>query len=324
MDVVGVDVAKATFDVALSLAEGKYRTRGNFSNTPKGHEEFVGWLAKHAPTAAVGMEATGVYHEALAERLVAQSITVYVFNPAQISAFAKSELARSKTDRQDAKLIARFCLAQHAAQSLPRPWVPLSPVQKTLRALVRRLEDLKSMRQMESNRRDVADRSVHGSIDMMIATLDAQIAIAEKAIRQHINDDPDLRGRRDLLNSIPGIADTTSALLLACLDDMRQFDDVRQVVAFVGLEPRIRQSGSWKGHTRISKAGNSLLRAKLYMPAVCAKQHNPIIRRFCQRLALRGKKSKVIIVAAMRKLLHLAWGVLRSGRPFDPKYRLAG
>lgn len=323
MSVVGVDIAKATFDVALPLDNGKYRTRSKFANTLQGHAELMAWLTTHAPQAAVAMEATGTYHERLAEALVQRGVEVFVINPAQIAAYAKSELSRTKTDRTDAKLIARFCLAQQATQRPLRGFVPLSPAQRRLRALVQRREDLLEMRQMERNRREEADASVHASIDLLLKTLDEQIAAAEKAIRQHINNDPDLRQRRDLIESIPGIAGTTSAWLMACVGDTRQFTDVRQLVAFVGLNPRLRESGTWKGYTRISKAGSPQLRAKLYLPAVVAGQHNPVIRAFYDSLIRRGKPTMVAVVAAMRKLLHVVWGVLRSGKPFDPTIALA-
>lgn len=324
MDVVGSDISKRTFDVALSLGGVKYRTRASIANTAAGHAEFVAWLKKHAPTAAVGMEATGNYHEALADRLVAEGVTVYVINPSQIAAYAKSELGRTKTDRMDAKLIARFCKAQAATGGKLHPYVPLPPAQRKLKALVLRLEEVKGMQQMESNRGQTASAAVQASIDTLLATLQTEITRLEKEIRRHIDDHPDLRGGRELLDSIPGISDTTIAWLLAYLGDTRQFSDVRELVAFVGLDPRIRESGTWKGQIRISKCGHALLRAKLYMPAIVAKAHNSIIRAFCQRLAAKGKPGKVIIVAAMRKLLHIAWGVLRSNRPFDPQIAVAG
>lgn len=323
MQFVGIDIAKRSFDVALPLGNGKYRTHKKFSNDAAGHAEFLEWLKIHGPEAAVGMEATGIYHEALAQTLFNAKVKVFVFNPAQIAAFAKSELARTKTDRYDAKLIARFCLAQPAIGRKLRPWAPMPPAQRHLRALVRRLDELKAMQQMEVNRCEVADASVQASINRVIKHLGKHIAATERAIRRHIDDNDDLRGQRNLLNSIPGIADTTSAWLLACVGDTRQFTDVRQLVAFAGLNPRVLQSGTWEGYTRISKTGDPNLRAHLYMPAVVAKQHNPLIRAFCQRLSQRGKKPIVTVVAAMRKLLHIVWGVLRSGQPFDPNHGLA-
>lgn len=235
MDFVGVDIAKNTFDVALLPPNGKYRTRAKISNSVVGHTEFVEWLRQHASAAAIGMEATGIYHEALALHLVEAGFEVFVFNPAQIAAFAKSELARTKSDRYDAKLIARFCLAQQATGRPLRAWAPMPAAQRRLRALVHRLDDLKGMRQMERNRRDVADEAVRGSIDRMIEQLEEQVQQTEQAICRHIDDDPGMRGQRDLLNSIPGISDTTSAWLLAALGDTRQFTNVRQAVAFIGL-----------------------------------------------------------------------------------------
>jgi transposase len=321
--VVGIDVAKASFDLTTFKPGGKRKDLGKVPNNAAGIARACRWIAQHAPGAAVCMEATGTYHEALAEALVADGVTVYVVNPAQVSAYGESELSRTKTDRSDAQLIMRFLLAQRAASKPPLPWQPLPPAQKWLRAQVRRVEDLKEMRQMECNRLEVADASVTASIQQMVATLDAQIKQTERMIRDHIDSDPDLRGRRDLLTSIPGISHITSAWLLASLGDLRQYTDVGQVVAHAGLNPALRESGKFKGHTRISRIGDASLRAKLFMPAITAQQHNPPLRQFAQRLAERGKPGKLIVCAVMRKLLHIVWGVLRSGRPFDPNYRIA-
>src|SRR5512147_889365 len=133
----------------------------------------------------------------------------------------------------------------------------------------------------------------------------------------------DLQKQRDLLDTIPGLGETTIAVLLACLGDIHRVDNAKQVAAFAGLSPAERQSGKYRGQTRLSKTGDALLRKALYFPAVVAGQHNPIVRAFCERLKAKGKAGKVIICAAMRKLLTLAYGVLKSGCPFDPKLALA-
>ncbi|MCB1568538.1 MAG: IS110 family transposase [Xanthomonadales bacterium] len=323
MEWVGVDISKARFDAALPLGNGKYRTRSGFANALGKFDAFFAWLDTHCPQAAVVMEATGVYHELLAEALYSRGCTVYVVNPAQIAAFAKSELARTKTDRYDAKLIARFGQAHGTSDKPLTPFQPTPPAMKRLNALLRRLSDLQTMWQMEQNRLDVADASVQPSIASVLVMLDQQIKETQAAIRRHIDDDPDLRHRKELLNSIPGVADLTSAWLLTLLQDGHRFSRVAQAVAFVGLNPRVQESGQWKGHTRISKTGNAELRAKLYMPAVVARTHNPLIQSLCQRLAARGKAGKQIIVAAMRKLIHIAWGVLKNNTPFDPTWGLA-
>lgn len=314
---VGIDVAKATLDLACPIAPDKYRTRSKLPNTPAGFAQLRTWLATYAcPDAWVVMEATNVYHEAVATFLHAHGYRVCVANPKQVAAYADSELSRTKTDKTDAKLIVRFGLSH---QPRLRAWRPPSPTERTLVALTRRLDDLKALRQMERHRLETADPAVQGSLQAVLAMLDEQIQATEAALSKYIDDDPDLRQRRDLLVSIKGISDLTAARLMAELGDIHRFDDVRAVVAFVGLNPALRQSGTWRGHVRISKIGSTILRAALYMPAVVAMQYNPPIRALAQRLHACGKPGKVIVVAAMRKLLHIAYGVLKSGRPFDPK-----
>lgn len=320
---VGIDIAKATFDVAVPLdTAGKYRTKGKLPNTPAGFAELAQWLSRHAPQAAVCMEATGIYHEALATFLVQHGVTVHVVNPAQIAAYAKSELSRTKTDRSDAKLIARFAMAQQVHASL-RPWTPPTLAQRRLRALVHRLNDLEGMRQMEANRLAVGDDSVRASILRVIDTLDAQIRDLKREIHDHIDQDPDLRRDTGLLASIPGIGELTAAFIQGCAGDLRRFEDPRKLDAFAGMNPAIRESGKWAGQSRLSKLGHALLRAKLYMPAMTAIRHNAPVRALFTRLVGRGKPPKLALGAAMRKLLHLAWGVLRSGTPFDPDRALA-
>jgi transposase len=320
-NVVGVDVAKATFDVALGLAKpGKFQTRAKLANREEGFQELIAWLDKHAPEAAVCMEATGIYHEALAIFLVQQGKTVYVANPAQVKYFGKSQLSRTKTDRTDAKLIAQFATSQQTGTKPMVPWTPPTPAQRTLRALVERLDDLKGMEQMEANRLDVASDAVRGSLEDSLKELRKQIKSLEKRIDQHIDKDQRLRHDAALMKSIPGIAKTTSASLLAALGDLRRFDAPGKLVAFAGLNPALRESGTLKGKIRVSKTGAPSLRAKLYMPAVSAKNHNPVVRAFCERLLARGKLPIVAVCAAMRKLLHLVWGVIHTNTPFDADY----
>lgn len=324
MRFVGIDICKGSFDCAIGLANGKHRTKSKFPNSAKGFDDYLRWHQQHAADAAVGMEATGIYHEKLAEYLVDRGVTVYVFNPAQVAADARSQLTRTKTDRVDAKLIADFCVGQHARGRLGRPWQPLPPTIRTLRALAKRLDDLKEMRQIELNRLDVCDGAVQDSIKLVIRQLEQEIGRTETAIREHIDDDPDLRSKRELLETIPGIAETTSAWLLGVLSAPRHFANARQVEAFFGLNPRLRESGTLTGQARISKTGDARLRAKLYMPALVAMRHNPSISALRDRLRAKGKPGLLIVVAAMRKLLNLAYGVLRSGRPFDPRLAIAG
>jgi transposase len=314
---LGIDIAKAKFDVVLLKEE--HSSAKTFANTSSGFSSLVNWLRQRkASDLHICMEATGPYWESLATYLHDAGYTVSVMNPACIKAFANSELRRTKTDSVDALIIARYCRT-----TSPARWTPPSPHIRELKSLVRRLEALKAMRQQESNRLAMPDQhhSVIMSIEAIIVAIDNQIDALEKQIRDHIDNHPDLKEQKDLLESIPGIGETTSALLLAEIGNVHNYRSARQLAAHAGLTPREHQSGSSiHGRARLSKIGNSRLRRMLYMPAVVSKRYNPVINEFCGRLLLAGKTKMVVIAAAMRKLLHIVYGVLTSKTPFDPNF----
>jgi transposase len=224
---------------------------------------------------------------------------------------------RTKNDKVDAGLIARFCHAMH-----PEPWTPAPPEMRQLQALVRRVDALINMRTQELHRLGTSRDTIEHSIREHIAYLDSQIDILKQQIADLIKNDPDLKVKRDLLKSIPGIGEATIAAVLAELPMFERCDRVQKVVAFIGLAPREFTSGSSiKGKPRLSKVGNARLRKALFMPALVSIQCNPIIQTFYHRLKKNGKNGKVIVCAIMRKLVHLIFGILRSGRPFDPNFR---
>lgn len=313
--VIGVDIAKLKFDVA-SLCNGKYKHKV-FQNNPQGYQQFVDWIALLFADAKplICMEATGAYSLPLAEFMVKLGYAVSVVNPAKIKAFANSELSRTKTDKADAKLIARY------AQTMqPALWTPPPENIRVLQALTRRVEHLLEMIQMERNRLETAAPTIVESITAVLATLETELKTTRQAIRDHIDNDPDLKQRHDLLISIPSIADASIPHLLTALSDHHGFTSAKQVVAFAGLAPSLRQSGQWSGKTHIAKNGDATLRKALYMPALVAWRYNPPIRIFCDRLKANGKNGKAIVCAAMRKIIHLAFAILKSGQPFDPNY----
>lgn len=313
MHVLGIDIAKAKFDVALMVG-GKFRTKV-FEYSVEGFGALRAWLSGQGVELGqllACMEATSQYSERLATWLYEAGAVVSVVNPLQIKAYGQSLLNRQKTDRADARLIARYCEAQQ-----PAPWTPPSPAVRTLQALVARLEALQLMRVAELNRQSIAETAVAGSIGTVLATLEAEIQRIEKEISDHIDANPDLKHKRELIESIPGIGPKTSMYFLAWFAGTKRFDDVRQAVAFVGLSPRSHESGSTiRGKARIAKLGNARLRKALYFPAIVAIQHNPVIAAFAKQLRSRGKHNMVIIVAVMRKLVHFIYGVLRSDTPF--------
>jgi transposase len=316
---LGLDMAKRTFDAAL-LQEGRTRHR-QFANTPVGFQQLEAWLRQQA-TAPIhaGLEATSCYGEALALFLHQHHVPVSVINPARTHAFAKSELARTKTDKADAALIARFVATQQ-----PPLWTPPPPEQRQLQGLVRRLEALQAMRQQERNRLDLEEATslLREFITTHLTQLEDQIRQVQQRLRVHLRAHPVLQQRGALLQSIPGIGECTALKLLAELPSPLQCRNARQAAAYAGLCPRHRESGSSvRGKTHLSKTGNARLRKALYLPAVVAMRYNPILREFAQRLLERGKPKMAVVGAVMRKLLHQAFGVLKHGQPFNPNYAL--
>ena len=311
---LGIDVAKAKLDCALRLSDGKYKHKV-FENNQNGFVALCEWLDKQgAANPQVCMEATGVYWEAVAEFLANKKLHVSVVNPAQIKAFGASRLVRTKTDKVDAQLIAEFCRERQ-----PEPWQAPSPSEQALRALVLRLEALQAMRTQESNRLEVAREVVRDDILGHIQWLDAEIKALRKKIRDHIDGDPDLKNKQALLDSIPGVGESTIALLLAFGMHAGRFANARQAAAFAGLDPRQHESGtSVKGRPRMSKVGHAFLRKALYMPAMVTLYKTEWGTRFRERLAASGKPPKLIIGAMMRKLIHVAFGVLKSEKSFNP------
>ena len=292
--ILGVDIAKKKFDVAL-LINGKLKHKV-FSNNQEGFEELELWLKKHgANHVHVCMEASSTYGDELATSMHDAGHTVSIINPARIKGFARSELLRTKNDKVDAGLIARFCHAMH-----PEPWAPVPPEMRRLQSLVRRIDTLISMRTQEMNRIDVSHESIRASLRNHIVYLDKEIKSLKEQIAAHITDDPNLTTKRDLLKSIPGIGDATIAAILAELHMFERCDRVEKVVAFIGLAPRQFISGSSiKGKPRLSKIGNARLRKALFMPALVSIQYNPIIQTFYHRLKENGKNGKVIVCAIM-------------------------
>jgi transposase len=315
---LGIDISKLKFNVCLINIEGKLRHK-LFPNSAAGFEQLRGWLSKQRVECVHAcLEATGTYGEALALFLHQAGHIVSVINPAATKAFAHSRLSRTKTDRVDAALIARFCLAQ-----APPAWTPLPAEVRELQALVRRLESLIEMRVMEENRLSsgITVEVVRASVEELLNHLNTQIKRTEELIANHIKNHPTLKQQSQLLSSIPGIAETTAALLLSEITGIKQYRSARQVAAYAGLVPRERQSGtSVRGRTRLSKIGNARLRRGLYFPAITAIRCSPFFQQWAEGLRERGKSKMSVICAVMRKLIHLAYGVLKNGKEFDPQW----
>ena len=321
MEYVGIDIAKRKFDLLWVSSETGKRRSKVFENAACGLREMLDWLAKHGlePGAChVAMEASSQYYEALAETLYNAGFTVSVVNPFAIKRFGEALLQRQKTDKADAELIARYCVHCH-----PRPWSPPLPQVRELQRLVSRLDAVKNMMVQEENRRYESQGPTLESVERMLASLHEEQKRVEALIRDHIDRHPDLRHQQELLCSIPGVAERTGAYLMAWLP-VDRFTDVKEAVAFVGLSPRHGESGdSLRRKSKLCKLGHARLRSLLYMPALTAMTHNPAAKAFAERLKQAGKPGKVRVVAVMRKLVHWAVGVLKSGTKFDTQLALA-
>lgn len=315
--ILGIDISKAKFDAVL-LHHGKQRHKV-FPNTPDGFEKLKVWLAKYNVCELHAcMEVTGTYSENLATYLYNTGYKVSLVNPARIKAFGISQLTRNKTDKVDAQIIALFC------QTLvPDSWSPPIAEVRALQALVRRLDALMQMHQQEVTRLQSGEypEAVVTSIESVIEHLDQQIKTLKIAIEEHISLYTDLQQQQNLIASIPGIGALTAAKILAEIPQLKQFTSARQAAAFAGLTPKQRVSGSSvHGRTCLSKMGSARVRKALYMPAVASLKWNPLTQQLYQRLQQRGKHAMAAMGAVMRKLLHLIYGVLKSGKPFTLDY----
>jgi len=317
MEFLGIDVGKADFHCSL-LSDGKAHAN-SFPNSAKGFERLLQWLRnRKVEDVHACMEATGGWSEELALFLHEHGHVVSVVNPTTIKSFGQSELSRTKTDKADAALIARYCRAMR-----PRRWEPPSPSQQRLQRLGRRRSALVEMRTQEHNRLEGPGvKEVRHSLEASITFLDRQIAEMDAEIASVIDNDPDLRNKRDLLESIPGIGERVASTLLGELPQITEFRSGKALAAFVGLCPREFRSGSSVKASWLSKVGNAHVRRVLYMPALTAIRCNPILADFAARLRTRGKHAKQIIAAVMRRLLVLAYGVLKSGQAFNPTWAL--
>jgi transposase len=205
----------------------------------------------------------------------------------------------------------------------PTPWQPDPPEVEHLRMLGRRRDALVSMRTQEVNRLGVADASVNESIQKVVTFLEQEIERITKCIKDHINNNPELKKKRDLLRTIPGVGDVTIEAILSEANGFDGFDTVEKVVAYMGLSPKEKSSGtSVKGKSSICKIGSARLRKILYMPALSAIQHNPFVKALYNRLIAKSKHGTIIACACMKKLVHIIYGVIKSGKPFDPAYNV--
>lgn len=312
---VGMDVSKATLDVSLWRASGCLNKR--VANQPAALPALLAWMQEQTSLPLhVCLEPTGTYHDEVVAFLLSQAITVSLVPPSQIAAFRRSEGSRRKTDKQDAMLLARYC-----QQKQPAALVPVPADLQELRQLLSRLDQLEHMRQQERNR--LENGRLSQEIQQQIAEhrllLDQWHKHLLQQIRAWIKARKPMARAVSLLSSIVGVGERSAWGLLAILGpDASRFPSANQVAVYVGLDVLTYESGtSVKGAGHISKQGSPRLRRLLGMCAIVAKRWDVDMKQWASELTNRGKKSRVVRVAIMRKLLFLAYGVLKSQQPYD-------
>lgn len=315
---VGIDVSQHTLDACLLPASGGKPRPAAFANDDDGHAALAAWADEHARGVAVGfcLESTGAYGEALACALADAGRHVAVVNPARVKYAGLMRGQGNKTDSADARLIAEY-----AARERPPAWQPPRPEVREWQALSRRRDDLRQLAAREKTRlaapglTAAARRSIartaaflEKEADRLQDQADALIAASDR-----------LRADRALLATIPGIGPVAATAILAELPDPGRLATAQRAAAFAGPAPREYRSGtSVHKRTRLSKAGNARLRTALYLPAMTAARFNPLVGAFYARLVAAGKAKMAALGACMRKLLMIAYGVLKSRNPFDP------
>lgn len=311
---VGIDVSKRTVDVGIAW-QGKVPVK-HVANTLQGFEQIADWLhTLGTGPVHVVLEATGTYSDAVALFFVQRGERVSVINPARMAAFRKSEGIRTKTDKQDAKLLVRY-----AQQKQPPAWTPPAEELQQLQVLEGRREQVQQMRQQEVNHLENSrlDAQTRQQILRHVENLDAQIEDLQERTTALVKQHESLKTACELLDSIPGIAPLTARRLVAALSEISRFESASQLVAYAGVASVEASSGtSVHGSGAIKKTGNVWVRKWLYMSALRVMSCDPDFAQWNAELQARGKKGLVRVVAMMRKLLHIIYGVLTAGKPYD-------
>lgn len=317
---IGVDVAKDKLDIAI-LQSGSWFLLKTISNDKPGHRHLVE-LVKQFDEVRVVLEATGNYHVGLVEALLTASVRLSVINPLVTKRFGQMKLRRIKTDRSDAKLLAEYSAEVNPAlyRVPPEGVMALRQLQsqvdlltKHRTAILNQLHALETLPEMLATSRSILNK--------LIKQIDAHLKMLE-AEQQRLVDGLFAK-EQALLESIAGIGPKTAMVMLSTVGDLSQFDNHKQLAAFIGLNPKPVESGtSLRPRAHISKQGHARMRTAFFMAALAAKRHNPQCRAFYERLLSKGKPKKVALIAVANKLLKQAFAVVKKGTPYDPNYQI--
>lgn len=314
--IVGIDVSKNSLSTAVITNDKSHQF--DVTNNKSGFQKLHKWLKKSSINKAkICMEATGIYGISCADYFYDQGYDVSIVNPACINSFAKSKLSRHKTDKVDSLIIAEY-----ASKYDTRIYSPKDPVMLELKDLYRCLQNIKAQQMQINNFMECKDHLTKEACkcyNRISKYLNKEISNIEQEIDKLLSKNNELKEHVENISTIPGIGKITAIAVLAETPDLSLFKNARELAAFAGLTPKHYSSGiSINKQTRISKIGSKTLRQALYFPAISAKKHNPAFKNFINKMKNKGKKAKVIVVAIMRKLLHMIFGIIKNKNQFDP------
>jgi transposase len=304
--IIGIDVSKDRLDVAVRPSGEVFAIERN----PVGLEQLTLRLGALSPN-LVALEATGGFETVVAAALAAARLPVVVVNPAQIRAFAKAVGQRAKTDPIDAGIIAHFA---EATRPEPRP-LPDEATQLLADLVARRRQILEMMVAERQREKRVTVPHLRESITRLLKALERELTSVDTDIHDAVRGSPAWREKENLLASVPGVGPTIARTLIAELPELGQLSR-RQVAALAGLAPFTRQSGQWRGRSFIG-GGRTTVRTALFMGAMVAKRHNPVLKVFFDRLVAAGKPKMVALIAVARKLLTMLNAILRDRKPWQ-------
>ena len=313
---IGIDISKASFDVAYQKQNGEF-VHFKFTNNTKGFQKFLKLIDDDDHCV---MEATGPYYLSLAQYLFEHGKKVSVVNPLQVKHFVRMRMVKTKTDKKDAQMIALYGVSEQPALWQPdeQPVLQMQQLRTAIESLLKQSTMVHNQLEAFSQLKD-SDNLLIKELRSLLKTIKLKITKLEKRMleitKQHYEE------TYRIVTSIPCVGPKTTMMLIAVTNNFQKFDNAKKLSAYVGLSPRIYQSGtSVKGKGHITKTGNSQMRKLLYLCAWTAKKHNKQCREMYERLSAKGKPERVIKIAIANKLLRQAFAVGKSLNSYQENY----
>ncbi len=325
---LGIDVSKLTLSLCLGSMHSdlskSFIPREDVSNDQEGFKELEKWLTSNRRDGVdllFVMEATGVYHEGIASYLFEQGYAVSIMQSGRVKKYAQSLDQRSKTDALDSKMLSML-----GCERQLRKWEPPSPLLQELKSLSRERSTLLKEKLISGNRLDALLSGVHANKQTVkrykkrIVLIEKQMGEIEKEMRQLVSQDENLTEKFDYLASIPGVSFILTATVVAETGGFDLITSAKQLTSYVGYDVVLRESGSYRGRTTISKKGNRRIRAVMHMPSMTAIRVNPTLKPFYKRLKEKKAKPIIALVAVQRKLLILMFELWKKNEFYDPEF----